>query len=216
MKREHTTEKYYIDWLKSIGCVNYLPLLTNNTDLISGETATIRGNVGSYDQTKGLDFIGNGGLLLPNTLFSWMGYNQSFTALIDMCITTSSGYGKIFYWNFYGHQSNREKGLSHNYGYRQPYAHIDNGNWENSVYPGTVNYDQQYVKCGLVYYGDTHKFSVIMDGVIQNVWNTATGWNDADKYCYIGKGYSNDPFKGYLKNFMVFNRSLSQSEIDLI
>ena len=55
-----------------------------------------------------------------------------------------------------------------------------------------------------------------MDGVIQNVWNTATGWNDADKYCYIGKGYSNDPFKGYLKNFMVFNRSLSQSEIDLI
>lgn len=216
MKREHNIEQSYIDWLKSIGCVNYFPFLTDNTDVISLTTATLNGSVGNYDSTKGLNFTGNGGLRLPNTLFSWMGYNQSFTALIDMYITASSGYGKIFYWNYDGHQSNREKGFSHSYIDRQPYAHIDNGNWTNSVYTGTVNYNQQYVKCGLVYYGDTHKFSIIMDGVIQNVWNTATGWNDADKYCYIGRGYSNDPFKGYLKNFMVFNRVLSQSEIDLI
>ena len=146
----------YIDVLKSMGCVVYMPLLSDKQDLISEEYAEARGTVGNYDTDKGLQFSGNGGLMLPNTLFSWMGYNVSFTALIDMYITSGSGYGKLFIWNFHGSQSNREKGLSYDYSAKHPYAHIDNGNWVNSVYNGQLNYNQQYDKFGLIYYGDTH------------------------------------------------------------
>ena len=37
-KREHTTAQSYIDWLKSLGCVFYAPLIQGDTrDYISGQ-----------------------------------------------------------------------------------------------------------------------------------------------------------------------------------
>lgn len=48
MKREHITEQSYIEWLKSLGCVFYVPLDYNNglKDLISGSQMQ-QGNNGS-------------------------------------------------------------------------------------------------------------------------------------------------------------------------
>lgn len=40
MKREYKSELSYIDWLKSLGCIAYLPLSNNDfTEYISGNTA---------------------------------------------------------------------------------------------------------------------------------------------------------------------------------
>lgn len=45
-KREHTTSQSYVDWLKSLGCLVYLPLLANGDlqDRISGLPLQFTGN----------------------------------------------------------------------------------------------------------------------------------------------------------------------------
>ena len=42
MRREHELEQSYIDWLKSLGCVVYLPLSEGDLqDKISGNTLVV-------------------------------------------------------------------------------------------------------------------------------------------------------------------------------
>lgn len=53
-KREHTTQQSYIDWLKSMGCVFYAPLIQDDTrDYISGQPLEQSNGSFSWDSNIG-------------------------------------------------------------------------------------------------------------------------------------------------------------------
>jgi len=53
MKREHTTSQSYIDWLRSMGCVFYAPLIQGDTrDYISGQDIVISNGTVTWDNSE--------------------------------------------------------------------------------------------------------------------------------------------------------------------
>jgi hypothetical protein len=55
MRREHNVEQSYVDWLKSLGCVVYLPLTEGDLqDKISGNTLVVNNNRVTWDNNVGM------------------------------------------------------------------------------------------------------------------------------------------------------------------
>ena len=217
MKREEFINSNYIDRLISLCCRFYLPLNTDYTDVIGNNTGTVAGSVGSFDNDKGLRFTGNGGLYFPNTVFNWLGYNQSFTALVDFYLMQPPGnFAKMFVFVPNSNVLAMEKGLS----FSIPdgnliYAHMCEGSYVNAFGNTGYSYNAQYNKFGLAYDGSTHVFHIIENGIISQSSNTCSSWTSGYTNLYIGRvQYNSGLFNGYIRNLMVFDKALTQQEIN--
>ena len=70
-KREYMARQSYIDWLKSLGCIAYLPLGSNDfTEYISGNTAYTTGyGTYSWDSNAGM-YLFTSPTIYPNSVLS--------------------------------------------------------------------------------------------------------------------------------------------------
>ena len=145
MKREEVAQQSYTDHLISLGCRFYLPLKENYTDVIGNNTGNVVGSVGTFDADKGLRFNGNGGLYFYNTIFNWLGYNQSFTALVDFYLLQPPGnFAKFFIFVPNFAITRMEKGLSFSISDGNlMYAHMSNGSHTNALGNTGYFYNQQ-------------------------------------------------------------------------
>lgn len=211
MKREHIKqqEQSYIDYLKSLDCCLYAPLTVDNDDLIQGATPDTYGSVSTRDD-KGLYFNGSSGLKFSESLFSY-GYDQSFTMICDFYMTQLTGsYYTIlsFIKNSYhqGQTSCKIDIPNHTF-----YASINFRNW-NNITGSSVSANVQYNKMGLEYDSSEHKFHIIQGGVISGNQNVA-GIVSNDPLWIGSLEFNSEFMRGYMRNIMVFNRCLTQSEL---
>lgn len=92
MKREHTKSESYIDWLKSLGCIVYMPLHSNLVDQISGESLSLTGT-GSmvYNSNEDMTLVSlgpNAGYNIPlNTIYYVASLDIQFTSKITNALT---------------------------------------------------------------------------------------------------------------------------------
>lgn len=199
----------------------YAPLMSDYKDAISGVSASVIDSVGDFDNVKGLRFNGNGGLCFSNTLFSWLGYNQSFTLLIDFYILTQdTEYTKLAFFSPNTNADPYEKGLSYSdgtlggYYYNAAYYDMDNGTYQQVGGMTGRQKNVQYNKFGMVYDGNTHIFHPIEEGVILSSSASCLGWTNGYTYLYVGQSQRNiGRFNGYIKNIMVFDKTLTPQEI---
>ena len=211
MRREHII----LD--SGIQPVFYVPLTTDNVDIVSGQGPISTSNVSTHN-SNGVS-LSNGWLAYSSSLFSWMNYNTSFTILADFRGSNfSSGWRKVCTFSsttspYYevGLSVSKDSG-NVKYGSMR-YDH-DGVADLNNVVGSTTSSNVMYNKCGLVYDGNTHLFRLIENGLIsQNTSYTVYGVrNDCD--FYIGKSTGSGAYwYGYIRNVMIFNKALTEQEI---
>lgn len=208
----HNTTESYIDYLKSLGCVFYVPLTQDNNDIIKDiQPSQSIGDV-SIHSDSGLYLNGNSSLMYDASAFSWMGYSQSFTVLCDFNITAlPSDYYKFFIWGI--GTSPVEKSLSYARSGNTLYCSICDGRW-NNVLGSACTLNTQYNKMGLVYDSTNHRFSIIQNGVISGSQGVNNNLQN-NQSLYIGSNYLRASFvRGNIRNFMVFDRALTQELIN--
>lgn len=154
MRREHSKEQSYIDWLKSLGCVLYLPLSENGdlTDRISGLTIQLTGDGSmTWDSTQQMYKFKT-----PSSDYKQIGYVADELLPTDFaggwtCLYTI---GRITYSNtkalralsFYGSTGN----INSTNGFTPMWSGTGNTNrWPTGVhtvaYTGTANGNQRYL-----------------------------------------------------------------------
>jgi len=214
-RREHITEQSYIDWLKSLGCMFYAPFTETSVDLISSTLGTLYGNINNFS-SDGVYLNGNSRIVFPKTLFSWMGYNSSWTILVDFKLTqyaVDTNYPKIYcfdYSQLYNMQQNNLS-VGKNGNVWESYTQIRYTNYRtvllDDIQLGVFNN-----KYGQAYNGNEHKMYGIYDGMIHTSVEV-DGYNN-DMPLTIGSMYNiGNHMKGYVRNFMIFNNMLTQQQI---
>lgn len=215
MKREHIKSESYIDWLKSLGCVFYVPLDYENglKDLISGTTGSIvTGSSITWDANENAYLIkkeGSGYCALewhnlnmdlysdPNTILS-------FTYLMEHK-TTKGRYNnasQTMYPCFYN------RGIANN---------VSSASASKSL---NVWYKRASSNCYDGSYGSKFYYNGILDLTYSRavtMWSAFTTPQLGVEWQNVGPwvtDYNNH--WAYLRNLMIFNRNLSQNEIKLI
>lgn len=199
-RRNYKVEQSYIDWLKSLGCVLYLPLTQGDLqDKISG--AYLIANQGAsitWDNSKGAyhfsvtqQTIGNTGIQLPNVSID-LGKelsNIEYTCVIDLYVDYYSAGGTQFnilctdgqFWKeqwYTGYNSSR----------RWIRLHSTKRKGEENT--------QYYEDGRLVYSG------------IQNVSQLL------GTYLFTRPSWGNYGYSAFVKSAYIFNRVLTQEQIN--
>lgn len=215
MKREHKSEQSYIDWLKSLGCVFYAPLDQDNglIDLISVTTAQIGQGSATYNYTEGCYFIEKNSTLNSNAIhwydinldFPRTGYVQ-FSYLMELKPTyaqyqSSSNLGACFCFPCLKGRTmlaNDDSCLTLNTWTKTASTFIQDGsNYSYRYKDGTAIWSNRY--------GAAQWSSVASSALTGVELQQCPTW---------GGLYENT--KGYYKNIMIFNRQLTQQEINEI
>lgn len=214
-RREHKPGQTYIDWLKSLGCVFYVPFDYNNglKELISGTTGTIiTGSSMIWDGNENAYLIKKEGS--GYCAIEWHGLNMhlysapneilSFTYLMEH--KTTKGYGnncaQTLYPCFYNRgytlnvSSSSHYKLLNTWYKRSASTHCD-GSFGTKLYcDGMLDVSVSRA---------VTRWSALTTPQLGVEWQNMGPWTT---------DYNNH--WTYLKNFMIFNRNLSQNEIKLI
>lgn len=213
MKREHNTEQSYIDWLKSMGCVFYAPLTENETrDLISGSQMQ-QGNNGTitWDTNEQAWYFEDLNASTYDVVASW----QNLSLPFDI---TNIGFSLCYEINIYkngkGYGSSDYMGsilpivlggrtVAINAQYATSQLHI----WYKVAqvfpkYEGMSRYSYIYSD-GNVVHSDNR-------GTTRYTGNSLTNTRVDSNY-RNSTNYSN--CKYYMRNTMIFNAALTQTQI---
>ena len=215
MKREHIKLESYIDWLKSMGCVFYVPLDYDNglNELISGTTGTIvTGSSMTWDanenaylvKKEGSGYCGLEWRGLNMNLYSSSNDYLSFTYLMEHKTTKGRGNNcsQTMYPCFYN------RGYAINVSQSSNYKSLNT--WYKRA--SSTHCDGSY---GSKFYRDGNLDFTVARAVTR--WSVLTTpylgseWQNMGAYT---TDYNNNWV--YLKNLMIFNRNLSQDEIKQI
>lgn len=225
MRREAIKPQSYIDWLKSLGCVFYAPLIVDTIDIINNQNATRNGNAGTFN-ANGYNVSGGTTLSWANWFIKTVKYTQPLTVLLDYRLTTkgsvhrrlvfttpriggSNEHGMIISWENGG-------GNNATFGFRNA----------SSVYSATtasaMTLNTSYVKNGFIYDGNG-VITAVKNGIITSTTRAITSSNfssipmtDNNFNLFGVPTYSSDRWSGSCKNAMMFNRALTQDEINAI
>lgn len=215
MRREHIKSESYIDWLKSLGCVFYAPLTVDNNDVINNTAPdSSRGSVNTRDD-RGLYFNGSSGLRYPSSVFNnFILYDHDFTFLCDCMITQMLGsnnwYKAISFLSSANYRY--EKTVSVDCATSSFYYNV-NSKRSNNISGQVITNNTQYNKLGVIYNSQTHTFSKVENGIISGSQGVSNNFENNQSMCIGCERLSNNYFRGYIRNVMVFNTALSQQEI---
>lgn len=204
----------YIDWLKSLGCVVYLPMSSDGdlVDRISGNSLVSTG-VGSYSWTAdGYEIetpssITDGVLELPNAVHASLFADDCFTTLTTFRKITTSG---IYGFGQIGILSNTET-------LRTALSPAWNATGQISGYPATTihlaRYEGQderiFYQNGAVYTTLAPATSILPSSWSQINDNFAVGVTRANNTNYYGKQFN-------ISEVYVFNKKLTLDQIRTI
>lgn len=183
----------------------WLPLTSDVKDVITGNYATLSGNISYGD--KGAYFSG-AYLQLNNGTHNVLppSFSQSMTFLCDFYNTSSSGHNAILVFQ----KSTSARFVSLVYHNRRFAAEkIGSGNvvaqWTTSI---TIN--TQYNNCGFTWDSDERKLSVIVNGEIKSTVSVSSLPDYSNPQILIGwADASSNYFKGWLRNVRIYNQKFN-------
>lgn len=206
MIREHITSQSYIDWLKSLGCVLWLPFAEDGdlNDRISGNDLQRGSDTTGYfawDNNQQMMYFHAPSQQRRKSYTLQTGWNNStfptngFTNLSTIKRKTTSGYAFYF---LVGSGYSVPCGACMTYN-----ASANMSNWGNNLHK------QAY------YFGaDNRKY--YNDGALYNTYSShapylPSNWGNYDYF--VGQGSDSNYGEVYVKDLMMFNRELTLSEI---
>ena len=208
-RREHITSQSYIDWLKSLGCVFYAPLTEFETrDLISGSQMQ-QGNNGTvtWDANEQAWFFQDLYANVYDVVASWQNLSLPFDISnigFSLCYEINiyqNGYDSYFGAVIPLVSGGRTIALNARYATSQ--SHI----WYKVAqvfpkYEGTSRYSYTY--------SDGNIVSSVNRGTTRYTGNSLTNTR-------VDSNYRNSNFysgaKYYMRNAMIFNAALTQTQI---
>lgn len=224
MRREHKSEQSYIDWLKSLGCVFYAPLTENEVNdvigggvfsLTAGENMTwdsnkqmwlfednvyipgqnVGGRIGRWTNVSnmGFDITNIGYSLLFEVNIVQNGFHPSYTTPPKGCLIplVLEGVGG---WNLM--EANPFEGRTYKISFVYPKYDGSSGRYNTAYADGN--------QIRNLYIGNTKATGTSQTNSIVN-----TGFINSYRNAYSGCKY-------FMKNAMIFNRQLTQQEINEI
>lgn len=206
MKREYNISNGYVDWLKSIGCVLYLPLNNGDfKDYISGNTLQLTGSVTmTWDDTMNAYLI-----TTPSTSPTTIATLDSLVPSSDWSANIVSGCAIVRRGNTNYQNKGAEifcVGSANNCLYPSLMVNGTSGNmsnWDNNFHDVGMVFSgsgRKWYQDGSVYRTDTY------GGRAPSSWGTNKNW-------FISTSASgNTSTKFYVKGIMLFNRELSVSD----
>lgn len=221
MKRENGVIKDYIAWLKSIGCRFYTPLKEDTRDYISETEGRVVGSIGGYNE-HGYCFSGNTQIEFVNDFVKTITYTTKFTAILDYEKTGQSGHA-VALASRPGPSSAEDHGLffSCDASSSTVFSTGFSKNWTMicTSYPNSGQLNIWHNKTGFIYDGNG-LLTRIQDGVIYDNYTKTISQSNfpfmGDNDMVIGgvKGSSGDRWRGTIGNVLLFDRELTQEELN--
>lgn len=197
-RRNYKVEQSYIEWLKSLGCVLYLPLTEGDLqDKISGVSLIANQNASiTWDSAEGAykfdlptSVPSYKGIELPNVVIDFGNNlsNAEYTCVIDIKVD-SSVLGQT------------------------PILLTSKLNWKLQWYSGTNTRNKWIRLCSLKNKGDNYTF-MYEDERLYSQDAQSTG-DDNGTLLFARPGWNNRRFTAFAKSAYIFDKALTQEQIN--
>lgn len=222
MRREHIHEQSYIDWLKTLGCVFYVPLRQNDyKDYISGTNGILTGDGSlSWDSTKQMYHFFSPTTQLRGVLQFDVNFalgNDDFVVVAKICGETANNCNLDDASYFSGNNIKLYTGINGKNFSNSPTVAVSNWVTRSELYRGTIfkknGIGNVFFENGNSYYTNNYNYyntfglpatitKVLIAGSLSSAQTGAyTRYNGAEYY---------------ISDYMVFNKGLDINTINII